>query len=248
MAVRWNVMEQLADGRASNAKRLAVLIDPDNASDEHIERICGRAVSAGVDFVFLGGSLVSHHGMGQCIRAIREACHLPIVLFPGSPLQVHGGADALLLLSLISGRNADLLIGRHVEAATIIKSSGLEVLPTGYMLVESGRPTTASYISATAPMPADKPQIAACTALAGEMLGLKLMYLDGGSGAQNPVSAPMISAVRKAVDCPLIVGGGMRNARQIETAWQAGADVAVVGNVLETDPQAIAELAMAMRG
>ncbi|GAC1381149.1 MAG: hypothetical protein NVSMB30_28910 [Hymenobacter sp.] len=148
----------------------------------------------------------------------------------------------MLLLSLISGRNPDFLIGQHVVAAPRLRASGLQLLPTGYMLVDSGRPTTASYMSGTAPLPHDKPGIAACTALAGEQLGLKLMYLDGGSGAKNPVSAAMIAAVREAVSTPLIVGGGLNTGEKVYAALAAGADVVVVGNHIETNPAFLEEV------
>ncbi len=152
-------------------------------------------------------------------------------------MQVEATADAILLLSLISGRNADFLIGQHVVAAPLIKQSKLEVLPTGYLLVDCGKQTTASYISNTTPLPYDKPAIAAATAMAGEMLGLKLMYLDGGSGAMAPVHADMIKAVKRSVGCPLIVGGGINPEAKALTALSAGADVIVVGTGIESNPE-----------
>ncbi|TAG57186.1 MAG: geranylgeranylglyceryl/heptaprenylglyceryl phosphate synthase, partial [Runella slithyformis] len=166
---------------------------------------------------------------------------------PGSSLHIEPTADAILLLSLISGRNPELLIGQHVIAAPILKRSGLEVLPTGYMLVESGRSTTVSYISNTTPIPHDKPSVAACTAMAGEMLGLQLMYLDAGSGAQKPVSAAMIAAVRQAVDTPIVVGGGINSIDKAYAALEAGADVIVVGNGIEENPDLLPEIAQAVR-
>jgi putative glycerol-1-phosphate prenyltransferase len=161
--------------------------------------------------------------------------------------QVSSGADAILFLSLISGRNPELLIGQHVLAAPMIKQANLEVLSTGYMLVDGGRPTTASYISGTLPLPADKPDIAACTALAGTMLGLSHIYLDAGSGALNPVSVDMIQAVREMVDVPLIVGGGIRDCDAAVDRAQAGADVVVVGNITEKKPLVIQEIAKAFK-
>ncbi|MEM9025002.1 MAG: geranylgeranylglyceryl/heptaprenylglyceryl phosphate synthase, partial [Bacteroidota bacterium] len=152
------------------------------------------------------------------------------------------GADAILLLSLISGRNAELLIGHHVVAAPYLKASGLEVLPTGYILVDGGRPTTASYMSHTTPVPSDKKDVAACTALAGEMLGLRMIYLDAGSGALQPVPPAMIRAVQAQVQVPVIVGGGVTNAEQARQAYEAGADVLVVGTAAEKDVQVIREI------
>jgi putative glycerol-1-phosphate prenyltransferase len=151
-------------------------------------------------------------------------------------------ADAILFLSLISGRNPDFLIGQHVISAPILKKSSLEILPTGYILVDSGKQTTVSYMSNTTPIPHDKPEIAACTAMAGEMLGLKLMYLDAGSGAQRAISPKMISIVRKSVDVPLIVGGGIRSANEAYEAMLAGADTIVIGNGIEKNPALLAEV------
>ena len=152
----------------------------------------------------------------------------------------------MLFLTLISGRNPELLIGHHVVAAPMIRKTQLEVMPVGYMLIDGGKPTTASYMSHTSPIPANKPEIAVCTAMAGEMLGLKLLYLDAGSGAENPVSAEIISAVREATDLPIIVGGGIRTAEQAGKAAKAGATVVVVGNALEKDPGLISQLKQAI--
>jgi putative glycerol-1-phosphate prenyltransferase len=146
------------------------------------------------------------------------------------------------LLSLISGRNPEYLIGQHVTAAPILKKSKLEILPTGYMLIDCGKQTTVSYISNTTPIPYDKPSVAVCTAMAGEMLGLKLLYVDGGSGAQMPVSAQMIAAIRKSVDIPIIVGGGISSPKKAAEALTAGADLIVIGNVIEKDPNLLIEV------
>jgi putative glycerol-1-phosphate prenyltransferase len=161
-------------------------------------------------------------------------------------MQVNDKADGILFLSLISGRNAEMLIGKQVITAPILKQSGLEVLPTGYMLIDSGTPTTVSYMSNTTPIPAEKDDVAACTALAGEMLGLKLIFMDGGSGAQNPVPEKMISTVNKRVDCPIIVGGGIKNGRQAKKILDAGADLIVVGNAIEKDKNLIKEIAQSI--
>jgi len=170
------------------------------------------------------------------VEVLKKQTTIPVLIFPGSNLHIHSEADGILLLSLISGRNPELLIGQHVIAAPILRNSGLEILPTGYMLVESGKSTTVSYISNTQPIPSDKEDIAVCTAMAGEMLGLQLIYLDGGSGAQNPVPAKMISAVRRSISVPLIVGGGINSGIKAEQAWNAGATFVVIGNGLESNP------------
>ena len=164
------------------------------------------------------------------------------MLFPGSPAQLSKHADAVLLLSLISGRNPELLIGHHVTAAPTLKAMGIETIPTGYMLVDGGKPTTVSYVSQTLPIPRDKPGIAACTALAGEMLGLRTIYMDTGSGAEFTVSPEMIAAVRNSVDLPIIIGGGIRDAKTARALCTAGADVLVIGTAFEEDPERIFEM------
>lgn len=176
------------------------------------------------------------------MQGVRERFSGPIVLFPGSPEQVVGGADAVLFLSLISGRNADYLIGRHVESGMRIRKLGMEVVPTGYLLIGDGPLTTASYISHTLPIPAHKPEITAATAVAGEMLGLNTMYLDAGSGAGQPVPVSAIAGVREFTEAPIIVGGGLNDAASIRAAWSAGADVAVVGTAIERRPDDLAWL------
>jgi phosphoglycerol geranylgeranyltransferase len=231
------IYQQIQQSSLAGKKQFAWLVDPDKYTDNKLEQAVHIAVKAGVDLVFIGGSLLVDNRVETCINIVKNNSNLPIVLFPGSPQQVCDAADAILFLSLISGRNADLLIGRHVEAAPFLKKSKLEVMPTGYMLVDCGKPTTASYISNTFPIPYDKPDIAACTAMAGELLGLKLIYLDGGSGAARPISNIMVENVKASIDIPLILGGGIRTREQLADAANAGADVIVIGNAIETDPE-----------
>lgn len=183
----------------------------------------------------------------ELIAVIRSHTNTPIILFPGNPLHIEPSADAILFLSLISGRNPEFLIGQHVIAAPLLKKSGLEILPTGYMLVDSGAQTTVSYISGTMPLPHDKPSVAACTAMAGEMLGLQLMYLDAGSGARRPVSPEMIAAVRSVIEIPIIVGGGINSGEKAYQALKAGADMIVVGNGIEQDPDLLPQLSTVVR-
>jgi phosphoglycerol geranylgeranyltransferase len=232
------VFDSIRKARSAGAKQLALLVDPDGA-DSRIAGLEGLITAAGVDYVFVGGSLLTDDVFHQTVQRVKEEVSVPVVLFPGSPAQLSDHADALLFLSLISGRNPDLLIGQHVQAASRLSRMRIEVIPTGYMLVDCGIPTTASYISNTPPLPHDKPGIAAMTALAGQYLGLQLMYLDGGSGAQKPVAPEMITAVRSQVQCPLIVGGGIRTADQARAAWAAGADLIVVGTAWEQNPDAL---------
>ena len=195
----------------------------------------------------MGGSLITDYVMGDVIAKIKSYTNIPVVLFPGNSLHIDSQADAILLLSLISGRNPEFLIGQHVISAPVLRKSGLEILPTGYMLIDSGRQTTVSYISNTNPIPHDKPGIAACTAMAGEMLGLRLMYLDAGSGAMNPVSPEMIAAVRQSVNTPIIVGGGINSIKKAKNALSAGANVIVVGNGIEENVDLLREIALTVK-
>lgn len=233
--------------KVANQKQLAVLVDPDKGSPLSWAQLAALANANGVDFFLVGGSLLVHQRLEDCVATLKKHSNIPVILFPGSPTQVTPLADGILLLSLISGRNADLLIGQHVQAAAPIKNSGLQILPTGYMLVDGGAPTTVSYISNTLPIPANKPEIGAITALAGEQLGLKLIYLEAGSGAENPVPQEMINAVSKQIDIPLIVGGGIRNGEAAYKACKAGADVIVIGTAFEEQPELLPEIASAVK-
>ncbi len=223
------------------------MLDPDKVGQDSFKDLLIRSVENRVDFFFVGGSLITNFVLREVIETIREYTNIPTILFPGNSLHIEPTADAILLLSLISGRNPEFLIGQHVIAAPILKQSGLEILPTGYMLIDSGVQTTVSYISNTTPIPYDKPSVAACTAMAGEMLGLKLIYMDAGSGARRPISPEMIGAVRKCVDTPIIVGGGINSVEKAQAALRAGADVIVVGNGIEKDPELLPEIASAVQ-
>lgn len=241
--IRTKLRHNLQDGR----KAFAVLLDPDKVELSSFPFMLAESMRYGVDFFFVGGSLITRYASDEIIAAIRRHTDIPAILFPGNSLHIEPSADAILLLSLISGRNPELLIGQHVIAAPLLKKSNLEILPTGYMLVESGRATTVSYISNTTPIPHDKPSVAACTAMAGELLGLQIMYLDAGSGAQKSVSPEMITAVRKAVDTPIIVGGGINTVEKAQAALDAGADVIVVGNGIEQNSDLLPEIAQIVK-
>jgi phosphoglycerol geranylgeranyltransferase len=229
-----NSYDLLLQRRSQGKKSLAVLIDPDKT--QKLSELLSVAEKAAPDFFFVGGSFMSDGNLENCIAQIRTASDIPIIIFPGTAMQISPAADAILLLSVISGRNAELLIGRHVAAAPVLRKSGLEILPTGYMLIESGAVTTVNYISNTQPIPRDKNSIAACTAMAGEQLGMKLIYLEAGSGAQFPVTKEMVEAVRAGISVPLIVGGGLKTEAEITERCAAGADLIVVGNILEETP------------
>ncbi len=220
-------------------KQLVVLIDPDKYSPEQLVSTSGIAQKAGVDFLFVGGSLLTSDVLFQCIRTLKENSDIPVILFPGNTYQISRNADAMLFLSLISGRNPDMLIGMHVLAAPYIKLSGVPPIPTGYMLVDSGKPTSVSYMSNSFPIPNDKKDIAACTAMAGEMLGLRTIFMDAGSGAKQSVPEEMISFVKGSINIPLIIGGGIRDVEKAKNVLEAGADIIVVGNLFEEDPELI---------
>ena len=240
------IHHSLTERKQSGKKSFAVLIDPDKVNNSNMEQIIDLAVTAQVDYFFVGGSLVISNYLDECLQLIRKSCDIPTVLFPGSPSQVSKFADALLYLSLISGRNPELLIGQHVVSAPFVKKSCLEIMPTGYMVVDGGAPTTVSYISNASPLPADKNEIAMCTALAGEMLGMKLIYMDAGSGAKRPITESMISLVSQHITVPLIIGGGITDPEKAYLNCKAGADVIVVGNAIEKDASLIKEMAAAV--
>lgn len=238
-----SVYNRLSD---TSKKKFVVLIDPDKPTDEQIVEIVEKSVKVGVDFFFVGGSLLTTDSLDNCIKLIKKHCDIPVLIFPGNSLQISKWCDGFLLLSLISGRNAEMLIGRHVISAPYLKLYGNEIIPTGYMLIDGGKQTSVSYMSNTTPIPHDKDDIAMCTALAGEMLGLKIIYMDAGSGAIEPISAEMISKVKKTVEIPLIVGGGINTPEKAANAARAGADIVVVGNALEKSIDRLQEFADAV--
>ncbi|MCF8334713.1 MAG: geranylgeranylglyceryl/heptaprenylglyceryl phosphate synthase [Bacteroidales bacterium] len=231
-----NIYSTIKTGMEANKKFFAVLIDPDDTDSNGIHHILKLAKSVHVDFFFIGGSLITKSNFSSVIQQIRKHTNVPAVIFPGSMFQIDNQADAILLLSLISGRNPEYLIGQHVQAAPHLKNSNLEVISTGYMLIDGGNTSTAQYISNTIPIPPGKKDIAGSTALAGELLGNQVIYLDAGSGATHPVPPTLISEVKTQIKLPLIVGGGIKTPMQLREAYKAGADVAVIGNALEKDP------------
>lgn len=240
------IYQQFVAKKQQGKKSFAVLVDPDKVDAVKIEELVQLAVSAKVDYFFVGGSLVISNHLDECIQQIKQSCSIPVILFPGSPSQLSKWADALLYLSLISGRNPELLIGQHVISAPFVRKSGLEIMPTGYMVVDGGAPTTVSYISNASPIPADKNEIALCTAMAGEMLGMKLIYMDAGSGAKRAITEAMIEKVAKNIEVPLIVGGGITTPEKAYLNCKAGADIIVVGNAIEKDSNLIAEISAAI--
>lgn len=241
-----SIYTSLQKAKETQENKFVVLIDPDKMRLGKVDEILRLATEAKVDYFFIGGSLIVNNVLDELLTTIKKSCDIPTILFPGNSFQLSYRADALLFLSLISGRNPELLIGNHVLAAPYLKMSPLEIMSTGYMLIDGGVNTTVNYISNTNPIPHDKNDIAMCTAIAGEMLGLKLIYMDAGSGAKNPVQTEMISSVSNAINIPLIVGGGIRTPEKAAENVKNGANVIVVGNAIEKSPSLIQEMADAV--
>jgi len=244
--MKTRLYQQLLERKSRGQKSFAVLIDPDKVDEAKIDQLVSLATAAKADYLFVGGSLVISNHLDKVVQRIRQNCSIPTVLFPGSPSQISVHADGLLYLSLISGRNPELLIGQHVISAAAVKQSGLEIISTGYMVIDGGAPTTVSYISNAAPIPADKNEIAMCTAMAGEMLGMKVIYMDAGSGAKRPIAESMIEKVSHSIEIPLIVGGGITDPEKAYRNCKAGADVLVIGNAIEKDISLIKEMSAAI--
>jgi putative glycerol-1-phosphate prenyltransferase len=238
------VYKTIIQKTAKKKKQLAVLIDPDKSTSKSLLKLIQLSNDLDVDYFFVGGSLLTGGDLDKTIGFIKNNSAIPVILFPGHQSQINPKADALLLLSLVSSRNPDMLIGQHVTAAPYLKQSNLEILSTAYLLIDGGKITTASYISNSMPIPADKSEIAASTAMAAEMLGMKLTYLDAGSGANSPVPAEMIQAVKANTNTPLIIGGGLTTTKKAVDALKAGADIVVVGNALEKTPTLLNDIAL----
>ncbi len=245
-----SVYQQLLDVRHDRGAAFLVLIDPDKCSVESLPVFAALCHEAGVDAFLVGGSLLHATAFDDYLRQLRALTPLPLIGFPGSLSQVSDQLDALLYLSVISGRNPEYLFGQHVHAAPIIRRLGLEAISTGYMIVESGRATTAQYISHTMPLPRHKPDVAAATALAAELMGMRLLYADGGSGADQTIPEEMIAAICEVCTVPLVVGGGLRTPDEVARKVRAGASLIVVGTAIEQRPDGayVKELAAAVHG
>lgn len=227
--------------------KVAILIDPDKTnSADSLLPLVRKIELLNPAFIFVGGSTVSPEDFENCTSTIKKLTDTPVILFPGSHHQISSHADGILFLSLISGRNPDFLIGHQVESAHLLKKMDIETIPTGYLLIDGGKTTAVSYVSQTTPIPADQIQIAVNTAIAGEMLGLKAIFLDAGSGALTPVSAAMIKAVKENINIPLIVGGGLKNTFEIDAALNSGADLIVIGNRIEEDIDFLLDIKLAL--
>ncbi len=226
---------------ANTTKKFALLIDPDKHSETSLIETVSLANQTNVDFILAGGSLVSKP-IDHVIEIIKRTALSPVILFPGSLLQLSDKADGILLLSLISGRNPDYLIGNHVLAAPFLKNSGIEIIPTGYILVDGKSVSSVEYISGTKPIPIEKTDIIVATAMAGEMLGHKLIYLEAGSGANRRINEKIVSSVKEKINIPLMVGGGIRTPEDALNLFKAGADILVIGSVIEEDPEMLKKI------
>lgn len=227
------IKEIISSKISKGEKQWCVLIDPDKLIFEEINELISLINSSSCDFILVGGSLINHQMFDDYLKAIKRLSSKPVLIFPGDNQQISKYADGLFLLSLISGRNPELLIGQHVKSAFKIRASNLEVLPCGYILIEGESLNSAIYMSESLPIPKNKSSIAAATALAGEQLGMQFIYLDKGSGAEQSIGNKMIIDVKKTINIPLIVGGGINSQQDLENVWNAGADIAVIGTSIE---------------
>jgi len=242
-----SVSQRLEDIFFGEKKVMAVLLDPDKCGQgENLKGFIKNCEENGVDLFLVGGSLISGEGIRATVKEVKYYSNLPVLLFPSHPTQICDLADGILFLSLISGRQSEFLIGHHVVAAPLLARTNLEVIPTGYMLIDGGRMTTANYMSSSLPIPRDKTDIAVATALAGAYLGMKLIYMDAGSGAQHHIPLDMVKSVKRNISVPLVVGGGIRTAEQARAICAAGADIVVIGNLLEEHPEMIQEMSIAI--
>jgi len=231
------VYQQLLKVKEQKGAGFLVLIDPDRLKPEEIQKLAIKSQEAEVDGFLIGSSLLLTNRFDQAVKELKSSTSLPVIIFPGSAYQVSRHADAILFLSLISGRNPQLLIGEQVKAAPLVKDYGIEPIPTGYLIIESGRRTAVLYMSNTQPIPKDKPDIACAHALAAQYLGMKMIFLEAGSGAENPVPDEIIKAVKEFVSIPIITGGGVKTPEQARSKVKSGASFVVVGNALEKNSE-----------
>jgi putative glycerol-1-phosphate prenyltransferase len=240
--VKKPIYQRLKSQKEAGKKMIAVLIDPDKVDYAVLSATMQKAHQAHVDLILVGGSLLTDGDLNKTIEEVKSCSTIPVILFPGSTSQISAKADGILFLSLLSSRNAEMIIGQQVTAAPYLRKTNLEIISTAYLLIDSGKQTTASYMSNSNPIPANKPEIAASTALAGTYLGMDTIYLDGGSGADNPVPSEMISKVKEYTNQLLFIGGGVNSIEKAENAFNAGADIVVVGNAVENDSSFLIEL------
>ncbi|KAF2334278.1 phosphoglycerol geranylgeranyltransferase [Flavobacterium daemonense] len=230
-----NIHQQILDAKKNGQKLLAILLDPDKIVLENLDHLVLKINQSPATHIFVGGSIVETSILEELIAQLKEKTNLPVVIFPGDPSQISPQADAILFLSLLSGRNPDYLIEYQVQAAPILKKTNLEVISTGYILIESGNETAVARVSKTKPLNRENFDLVLATAQAGEMLGNKLMYLEAGSGAKNAVPLKMIQLIAQNIEIPIIVGGGIVDLHGIQNAYKAGADLVVIGTAFEND-------------
>ena len=230
-----NIYKNIIKSKSKNEKLLAILLDPDKIDLDKVAILIEKINQSPATHIFIGGSLVENNILDELISKIKEDCDLPIVLFPGNPSQISDQADGILFLSLISGRNPDFLIDHQVNAAPVLKKTQLEIISTGYILIESGTETAVERVSKTKPLDRNNPDLVLATAQAGEMLGNKLIYLEAGSGAKQAVPLEMIKLISQNIEIPLIVGGGIVNLYRIQEAFDCGADLVVIGTAFENN-------------
>ncbi len=241
------ILQDIYDKQIRGQKSLAILIDPDSSKLnrlEHTLKICRKHP---VDYFFVGGSLLKEDQLDHCIQRIRANSQIPIILFPGSIYQLHPEANALLYLSLLSGRNPEYLIGKQVEAAMKIASYSIEVISTAYLLIDGGSPNAAAYLSQTQPLPRNKTELVLATAMAAQLLNFHWIYLEAGSGALSPVPLETIRCLKNNIRLPILTGGGIRSAEQLGECYQAGADLVVVGTAAEERPEVLEEMVVTLR-
>lgn len=232
-----NLYSEIIKAKLENQKLLAILLDPDKIILENVDHLVSKINQSPATHIFIGGSHVENNILDKLILKIKQNCRLPVILFPGNPSQISDKADAILFLTLISGRNPDYLIEHQVKAAPILKQTHLEIISTGYMLIESGSETAVERISKTKPLNRNNLELVLATAQAGEMLGNKLLYLEAGSGAKQSVPLEMIQLISKNIKIPVIVGGGIIDLQGIQKAHDYGADLVVIGTAFEKDAE-----------
>lgn len=237
-----HIYRDILNSVANGEKLLVVLIDPEKATFENLSGFFGKLNASITTYIFVGGSTDPKESTEGLVLEIKKHTKLPIILFPGDVTQITHTADGILFLSLLSGRNPDYLIGKHVESISKLRGSKLEVIPTGYILIENGKETSVQKVTGTSPMPRNKVQNIVDTAKAGELLGMKLIYLEAGSGATHPVPSEIISKIKQDINIPLIVGGGIRHIEQMNTAYESGADIVVIGTAFEENEAFFEEL------
>ena len=230
-----NIHQEILEAKREGRKLLAILLDPDKINLENLDHLVVKINQSPATHLFVGGSIVTAQILEELISELKQKTNLPVVIFPGDPSQISPQADAILFLSLLSGRNPDYLIEYQVQAAPILKKTNLEVISTGYILIESGNETAVARVSKTKPLNRENLELVLATAQAGEMLGNKLMYLEAGSGAKNAVPLKMIELIAKNIEIPIIVGGGIVDLHGIKKAYKAGADLVVIGTAFENN-------------